>query len=72
MDFNQAPYTPALLYMASQGQPLSLAGDNLMWVQTLLRGGYIRAEVVPSDNATQLVCKLTPKGEAFLKWLAEP
>lgn len=65
------PYTPRLLYLASQGEPLPLDGENLMWVQTLLRAGYIRAEIVPSEDATQLVCRLTPLGEEFLKWFEE-
>ena len=63
----QVPYTPRLLYLASQGQPLPLKGDNLFWVQTLLKAGFIRAKVVPHEHATQLVCRLTPIGEDFFK-----
>lgn len=65
----QVPRTPRLLYPASQGEPLPLDGDNLFWVQTLLEAGYIRAQIVPSEHATQLVCRLTPSGEDFFKWL---
>jgi len=67
----EVPYTPALLQLASEGKPLPLEGENLMWVQTLLTSGYIQTELMASDDATQLVCRLTPKGEAFYLWLIE-
>lgn len=62
------PYTPRLLYLASLGEPLPLDGESLFWVQTLLRAGYIRAEVIPDEHATQLVCRLTPLGESFFEY----
>lgn len=65
------PYTPHLLQLASEGRPLPLDGPNLMLVQALLRSGYLRAVIVPSENATELVCELTPSGEAFYNWLHE-
>ncbi len=65
------PYTPALLQLASEGKPLPLVGENLGWVQMLLSSGYIQAGIMPSENATQLVCRLTTKGEALYQWLSE-
>jgi hypothetical protein len=65
------PYTPQLLQLASEGRPLPLDGPNLMLVQTLLKAGYIRTVVVPSENATELLCELTPMGVAFYNWLYE-
>lgn len=62
------PYTPRLLYLASQGEPLPLDAEHTVWVQMLLRSGHIRAETVPKEQATKLMCRLTPKGEEFLKW----
>jgi hypothetical protein len=62
------PHTPRLLYLASLGEPLPLDGENLFLVKTLLRAGYIRAEVVPDEQATQLVCRLTPLGESFFEY----
>jgi hypothetical protein len=70
VDF-QVPHTPALLQLASEGKPLPLHGDCLLLVQTLLKAGYVRAKIVPSENATELVCVLTPEGDAFLKWMSE-
>lgn len=70
MDF-QVPYTPALLQLASEGKPLPLHGECLFLVQTLLKAGHIRAKIVPSEDATELVCVLTPEGEAFFKWMSE-
>lgn len=67
----QVPYTPALLELASEGKPLPLHGECLFLVQTLLRAGYVRAKIVPSEDATELVCVLTPEGDAFLKWISE-
>ena len=63
------PYTPFLLQLASEGRPLPLDGPNLAAVQALLRSGHIRAVVVPSENATELLCQLTPLGEEFYHWL---
>lgn len=65
------PHTPRLLQLASEGRSLPLDGPNLMLVQALLRAGYIRAVVVPSESATQLLCELTPMGQAFYNWLYE-
>jgi hypothetical protein len=65
------PHTPRLLYLASLGEPLPLDEENLFWVQTLLRAGYIRAAVVPDEHATRLVCRLTPLGESFLEYFNE-
>jgi hypothetical protein len=65
------PHTPALLQLASEGKPLPLHGECLFLVQTLLRAGYIRAKIVPSEDATELVCVLTPEGGAFFKWMSE-
>lgn len=68
---SHVPYTPALLQLASEGKPLPLEGENLTWVQALISSGYIRTEVVPSEDATELVCRLTPAGEALYQWLNE-
>ena len=65
------PYTPHLLQLASEGQPLPLDGPNLMLVKALLQSGYIRADVVPDENAIELLCHLTPLGEEFYNWLYE-
>ncbi len=64
----EVPRTPRLLYLASLGEPLPLDEGNLFCVQALFKGGYIRAEIIFNQNATQLVCKLTPLGEEFLRW----
>ena len=65
----QSPY---LLELAQKGKLLPLDGDNLHLVQGLIRSEMIEVQYMPVEDAGKLVAQITPKGEAFLKWLAEP
>jgi hypothetical protein len=65
----QSPY---LLELAQKGEPLPLDGDNLHLVRGLIGAEMITVQYMPSENAGTLVAQITPKGEEFLKWLAEP
>ena len=64
--------SPHLLELAKKGLPLPLDGQNLHLVHGLIESKMIKVEYVPAPGAGSLVALITPKGEEFLKWLAEP
>lgn len=60
-----------LLTRASQGQPITLEGDNLYWLQMLIHSGHVGLHCKMVAGNVTLDAMLTPKGRAFLESIDE-
>lgn len=65
------PVTFHLLTLAANNRIIELKGDRRLWLETLIKTGYVTIET-PLTASTHLVhASLTDDGKEFLLWLRE-
>jgi adenylosuccinate lyase len=65
------PVTFHLLTLAADNRIIELKGDRRIWLETLVKTGYVTTQT-PITASTQLThASLTAEGKEFLLWLRE-
>ena len=65
------PVTFHLLTLAAENRIIELKGDRRLWLETLIKSGYVTT-ATPLESSTDLVfATLTAEGKEFLQWLRE-